>query len=133
MAENKEAHDEGARDFGVFLAKVNDGDAQLELSRELHSLLEALADEADRTMGIAKGTLTLKLGFAVEHNGVVGVKYDVATKEPTIARGGSVFWLTKGRNLTNENPKQKKLPFDVVESKREVRDVNEEKAAPRSV
>lgn len=126
--------EEGPRSFGVFLAQVDDGQAMIVLSQEQHDLLVALAAEAERTQTAAKGKLTLTLGFTVEPSGVTGVTYATATKEPTPVRGGSMFWLSKGNNLTVENPRQKKLPFDVSASADERRDaLDADRAPPRSV
>lgn len=134
MPKAEEAKDEGPRNFGVFLSHVDDGDAVIACSQEMHDLMVALSEEADRTQGTAKGALTLKLDFKVEHSGVVGVTYSIATKEPTPARGGSVFWLSGGKNLVVENPRQKKLPFDVSRpAVEETRDALSEKATPRGV
>jgi hypothetical protein len=110
-------HIEGPRSFAVFLQQLADGSAHAELSREMHALLEFLHDEAQQrgAAGVASGKLTLTLGFKVETKGVVGIKYDVTTKEPKPERGGDVFWLTKGRNLSKDNPKQQALfPRDVT-------------------
>lgn len=134
MAKTSEDTEEGPRSFGVFLTHLGDGEALIALSKEQHDLLIALAEEADRTQSTVKGSLTLKIDFKVEHSGVVGAVYSIATKEPSPPRGGSIFWLSKGKNLTVENPRQKKLPFDVVEVRGEVREVPErEKGAPRGV
>lgn len=132
---SKEKETEGPRNFGVFLSRVDDGDAVIALSAEQHKLMTVLATEADRIQGTVKGSLTLKLDFAVEHNGVVGVKYSIARKEPSPARGGSVFFMSKGNNLEVENPRQKKLNFDVVGPAEEARDplAASERTAPRGV
>jgi hypothetical protein len=123
--------EEGPRSFGVFLTQVDDGQALIVLSQEQHDLLIALSTEADRTQSPAKGKLTLSLEYTVEPSGVTAVKYGVATKEPSPVRGGSMFWLSKGSNLTVENPRQKQLPFE-VKATIEAREVAE-KAPPRGV
>jgi hypothetical protein len=108
---------EGPRSFGVFLQQLADGAAHSELSRETHDLLEKLHDEAQQRgpAGIASGKLTLTIDFKVETKGIVGIKYGITTKEPKPDRGGDVFWLTKGRNLSKDNPKQQGLfPVDVT-------------------
>jgi len=134
MSKKEETEAEGPRNFGVFLTHLDDGDAVIALSAETHKLMVALAAEAERVQGTVKGSLTLKLDFKVEHNGVVGVNYSIASKEPSPARGGSVFWLSAGSNLIVENPRQKKLPFDVSRPNDEgARDPLTERAAPRGV
>lgn len=67
-------------------------------------------------------------------DGVVGVNYSIARKEPAPARGGSLFFM-KDNNLVVENPRQKKLPFDVSRSDGEARDplAQTERTAPRGV
>jgi len=135
MSKKEPEETEGPRNFGVFLNHVDDGDAVIALSEEMHKLMAKLSDEADRIQGTVKGAMTLKLGFVVEHNGVVGVKYSIGTKEPEPARGGSVFFMSKGKNLVVENPRQKKLPFDVSrDAAGETRDpLASNGAAPRGV
>lgn len=107
---SEETPNEGTRSFSVFLAQVDDGEAHAELSRELHALCAALDEECKNT-GKAKGKLTLDLAISVEKGGLVTVGYEVRKREPKKSRGGSVFFLTKGRNLTTENPRQQKLPL----------------------
>jgi len=135
MSRKEEDTEEGPRNFGVFLTNLDGGDAVIALSAEQHRLMTVLATEAERIQGTVKGKLTLTLDFKVEHNGVVGVNYAIARKEPAPARGGSVFFMSKGNNLMVENPRQKKLPFDVARQAEDARDplAATERTAPRGV
>ena len=131
--ESKE--EEGPRSFARFIELLADGEAHCELSETLQKLGIKLQEEAERTCQVAKGEIVLRLRFKVEDNGIAGVGYEIKVKEPEPARPGSVFWLTKGGNLTPENPRQQKLPLIDVNSRRApARDVQDgEFAEVRSV
>jgi len=103
--------DVGARSFTHFLRQFADGQAHFELTEEMHALLVLLSHEANQRgqAGKAKGRLTLVVDFTVEANGVVGAKYQVNTKEPKPDRSDDVFWLTPGKNLSKDNPKQQTM------------------------
>lgn len=116
---------EGPRAFSAFIAQLGDGEAHVELTTELHSLLSHLYKQAQAggVNGTARGALTLKIMLNVESRGVVGTAYDVTSKEPKPLRGSDVFWLTPGKNLTKKNPKQGELPLrDVSAPKTEIVD-----------
>lgn len=105
MASDKE----GTRSFAVTLQQIGDGSLHAELSETLQKLCGDLSAHAIQFGADAKGTLTLTLALKASANGVVGVAGDVKTKAPKAPRVGSVFWLTKGNNLTPDNPRQQKL------------------------
>lgn len=124
MAENEKS--EGPRSFARFIEMVSDGACQSEASAELLKLCNTLREDAAARSATSKGEITLRIGLAVEPSGVVGVAYDVKIKEPPKARPKGVLWLTKGGNLTPQNPRQQTLPLREVggtaEPAREVRD-----------
>lgn len=128
--------DDGARSATRFIEQVAEGQCNADLSHALHKLGLKLAAET-RTRGAkAAGEVMLKLKFTAEPNGIVGVGYEINCKEPKSATSGSVFWITKGGNFSNENPRQTSFP-GVREVKRN-EDVREIEAAndnsePRSV
>lgn len=121
---------EGARGFGALLHQVDDGCAHAELSEELQRLGGTLNAQAIQYGAKSKGTLTLTLTLTAEANGTVNVDYDVKVKTPKPKRPRSVFWLTRGNNLTPENPKQQRLPLREVPVQGPARDVPTE---PREV
>jgi hypothetical protein len=101
---------EGPRAFARWLQLVADGKAHVELSTTLFDLMKKLRSFAINTQNIAKGEVLVRFKFKVEPTGIVGIGYEIKTKEPEPARPGAVMWLTKGGNLTPENPKQQDLP-----------------------
>lgn len=131
---SKQDKDEGARAFGVFLQKIDDGTVHAECSDELHALAKALKDHVVATNQKTKGTFTLKLTFTASPNGTVEVNADISSKPPKkAAHAPGMFWLTRGGNLTPENPKQPDLfPKEVPAAPASVRDIEETKPA-RSV
>ena len=125
--------EEGPRSFSLLLQQVADGDAHAELSQSLHELTLGLAVAARATAGVVKGELMLRLRMTVDEKGVVGVGYEVKIKEPPPTRSSSVFWITKGGNLTPENPRQANLfPRDVTKQE-EAKDVGTDEQDARSV
>ena len=126
------AEQEGARGFSVTLQTLDEGRVHAELSETLQKLAGELSDFANN-FGKAKGTLTLALNLEADSNGLVAVVADIKTKSPKIPHGRSIFWLTKGNNLTPENPRQQKLPLREVPTS-QVRDIPaDEKPAARGV
>ena len=117
--------DEGPRSFSVFVSKLADGEAEQHLSHELHELAKRLQEQAVAQNDKVKGTLTLTINFIAEPKGFVGIGYDIASKEPKPRRQASMFWLTKGGNLTPHNPAQlglelREVPAGVGRGYREV-------------
>jgi hypothetical protein len=103
------------------------------MSMELQTLLKNLAEHAAFTRSDAKGSLTLKLSFSVESNGITNIGYDIGVKTPKRKTGKTTMWLTRGGNLSVSNPRQQSLPLrdvaqprnfvDVVPDNRQVKDV----------
>lgn len=107
--------EEGPRGFGPFLSRVDDGRVYDDLGEQLQKLMGEL-DQYAQSFGKAKGELSIALKFSVEANGVVGVTAEIKAKSPKVTRPKSIFWLTKGNNLSAENPRQQKLPLREVPS-----------------
>jgi hypothetical protein len=59
------------------------------------------------------GEITLKIKL-IANEEVITAGYAVAVKEPPQRNKASSFWVTKGGNLTVENPRQTKLPLKEV-------------------
>lgn len=109
----EQAQQEGARSFAHWLTRLGDGQAAADLSQAMFELGGELRRHAlDR--GEAKGELTLHLKFKVDNIGQVITTYQVKVKEPEPVRPASMFWLTKGGNLSVENPRQTTLPLRQV-------------------
>lgn len=129
----KPPEQEGPRSFNVFLNHLADGEAELELSRQLQSLIKDMRAEAIARNGKIKGTLAVALKFTIGATGPVAVTYDVTTKAPKRVTSEGHFWITAGGNLSHTNPKQETLPgMRVVEPPPPALDIeDEERPAPR--
>ena len=113
---NDEKKEEGPRSFARFVEQVADGQCHNDLSQELHELLKVCGNDANARRDVSRGKLTLELSLKVdpEPGRVVGVVYSIKTKHPEKKRPAGLFWLTKGGNLTVENPRQQTLPLREV-------------------
>lgn len=132
MSKELEPHeDEGTRAFGVLLSQVDDGCFHAEASETLQALTRELAAYAGKYMRDAKGDLTLKLSLKVSPQGTVTLTGDVKKKAPPTPRGATTFWVTKGGNLANENPRQQKLPLRDVSAPEKPRDIEPTKQETR--
>ena len=105
---------EGPRGFAVLVQQIDDGELHAELSAEIKRLSGDLSEHAEKTGATAKGAITLTLSLSAKANGTVSVEADVKTKSPKAKRPGSTFWITKGGNLSAENPRQARLPLREV-------------------
>lgn len=95
------------RNFGQFLASLEDGRFNRDVSDAQRELIQALNNLPG---GKGKGTIALTLNFSLD-GGVVEVTTDYKVKAPKLARGRSVFWATPENNLTQRNPAQIEMPF----------------------
>jgi hypothetical protein len=125
--------EEGQRAFGALLTQVDDGTLHDEATSALHALNTKLAEHAERYGAIAKGAITLKLSIAMKPNGTAEVSGEIVSKEPKAPKAGSVFWLTKGNNLSPDNPRQQKLPLREVPKADRVVELDELGGDVRSV
>lgn len=115
---------EGPRSFARFIESLADGAANSQLSEELFELARKLQNEAQMRDVAVKGELTLKIKLSADPMGMVGVLYDVKRKDPTRPTRVGVMWLTKGGNLSAQNPRQPELPnIRQVKAREEVREV----------
>jgi hypothetical protein len=94
---------EGPRSFAVFVRDAANGTLDTRVSEELHTLAQAIEDEAMKR-GKAKGTLTLKIMIDADDQGNGNMKFAVDSKEPTIVNNGGPVWFTKGSNVALEPP-----------------------------
>lgn len=123
MSESTEEQ-EGPRAFSVLLQAIADGELHLEAGKKTQALLKKLRDHAETNNSTASGKLTIELGFRIDARGVVTVGHSVEAVEPKTKRAPATMWLTKGGNLTPENPRQMSLGLRTVEGgKEEVRTV----------
>jgi hypothetical protein len=121
---------EGPRSFTAFINALADGEAEGELSFQLHELAKRMQQEAKARGDKVSGSLSLNIKMVVDTSGHAIVGYDVSTKQPKRKTSGAVFWLTEGGNLSADNPRQAKLPLREVKGGREpARDITEPKSA----
>jgi hypothetical protein len=105
---------EGPRGFAVLIQQIDEGCLHAEMSEAIQQAcgdLQLLAEHMEKD---AKGTVSLTLSFEVSRVGTVRVRGEVKAKTPKMRPAQSVFWLTKGNNLSPENPRQQKLPLREV-------------------
>lgn len=102
--------DEGPRSFTHFLEHLGGGDARRELSEELHELGKRLAHETAARDRNATGEITLKIKLKADKSGLVSTTYEIKRKDPSRTATPGVVWLTRGGNLSPENPRQSDLP-----------------------
>ena len=97
-----------ARPFIDTLRDIEAGGLLDELSETQHSLVDAI-----RQTGKG-GELTIKLTYKPDGSGQMTIKADVKAKEPILARGTSLFFLTPEGNLTRRDPRQQDLTLRTV-------------------
>jgi hypothetical protein len=109
------------RPFIDTLRDVETGGLLDELTDTQHSLVDAI-----RATGKA-GELVIKLTYKPEGAGQMTIKADVKSKEPVLARGTSLFFLTPEGNLSRRDPRQQELSLRTVDSEPvpELRQVSE--------
>ncbi|GBQ69752.1 hypothetical protein AA103196_2300 [Ameyamaea chiangmaiensis NBRC 103196] len=109
------------RQFSQLVAVAEDGQLNDDLDQEVTDLVAILNDAAASRNGKAKGSITLKVDFALD-GGIITISTDYAVKKPKVARARSAFWATPDNKLSRRNPKQHELPLrDVSTSSNELR------------
>lgn len=120
------SEEEGAHSFAHQVATLCEGEANEAISDEMFALLQSLRAEASARRKQVKGTLKVELFFVVDDNDTVGITYSVKKKAPEPRRQSAHMWLTKGGNLSPENPRQQKLPLrEVNGDRRPLREVED--------
>lgn len=92
------------RQYTDIIARIERGDAAHDLTMEIAKVLESLRDAAG-PKSKAKGSVTLKLEFAVEGQ-VVEIAADISSKMPKLKRARTVMFLTADGQLSDEHPDQ---------------------------
>ena len=101
---------EGPRSFAHHILTFSEGDLNAECSEELRRLLFNLHEDAMKRSKPSKGSFRLELTIEVSEAGMVGISPSIKTKAPEPKRRSGHMWVTKGGNLTHENPRQTTLP-----------------------
>ena len=124
--------DEEARDFSHFFNSLDEGNAAAEASVALQELVKETSAKAAHRMKALVGTLNIALAVAIDETGVSRVTYEIKAKPPKHKTQPSTFWVSKGGNLTPNNPRQIELGIrDVSRGQAPARDVAPVAAAPR--
>ncbi|MGQ9945976.1 hypothetical protein [Pseudomonas aeruginosa] len=98
------------RPFLDTLRDVESGGLLDELTDAQHSLIDVIR------LTNKAGELTIKLTYKPEGAGQMTIKADVKTKEPVLARGTSLFFLTPEGNLSRRDPRQQELSLRTVDT-----------------
>jgi hypothetical protein len=105
---------EGPRSFSVFMHELSEGEAHGEASQKLHELVNKMQDAALDQGKEVKGEFTLSLKLKVDPRGTASVDYTIKAKAPDRHRLRATLFVTKGGNLSVENPRQQTLPLREV-------------------
>lgn len=71
-------------------------------------------------MRAAKAQIAVAITLVLD-SGNIMMTADVQSKNPPKPRNRTIFWLSEdGKGVCRENPKQPRLPFDVIAGKREI-------------
>ena len=86
---------------------------------EAGGLLEELTDAQHNLIDLIRltnkpGALTITLNYKPEGAGQITLKSEIKTKEPKIARGSSLFFLTPEGNLSRRDPRQQTMDLRPV-------------------
>lgn len=120
---------EGARSFARVVEFACSGAMHADASEEFHQFLGKLKKLAQRNNG-AKGTFTLTLNVALDEADQAQLHYSLKSKVPETKRRNGAAWLTRGGNLTPDNPRQRELPLmDVSKTARPMTDHRAEQGA----
>lgn len=130
----KEPEEETPRPFAMLLTQIGDGELHDECGIQMQNLVRELVAQTKIYRRDTKGSLTLVLNVTSLGTGQVSVTGDVRLKTPTTKRPGSVFFATKGANLSVENPRQTRLfTRDVPASTAQPKDLSDDNRPIRSV
>lgn len=112
------------RDFAVLLSQLSGGELRDEVNEKVLSTMATLFEHAKLTNRKAKGSVSLKVEFEVEPNGLATILGDVDTKVPKPLRSTDHFYTDEGGGFCRNNPRQMNLPIrDVAQSDKPVREV----------
>lgn len=109
------------KSFSVVLATLEGGAFNDTLSREVQELIGDMSNHAQAYgSGSARGSVAINLDFVLK-NGVFTVTAGKKITAPKERKSESIFWADKDNNLTEENPRQRKLDFGPGVEKMETR------------
>lgn len=109
------------KDFSRVVAELEDGQFNVDCSTKLQESLKALKERCDMDgVKAAKAQIAVAITIVLD-SGNIMMSAEVQSKNPPKPRGRTIFWLSDdGKGICRENPKQPRLPFDVIAGKREI-------------
>lgn len=106
---NEETGDRNAKSFATFLASIEAGTINDDLSRKLRDLIGDMSNHA-ADYGAAKGKLQITIDFALDEK-VMSVSTDVKVTPPKDKKGKDIFWITPENDLSRQDPRQRRFDF----------------------
>lgn len=119
MANEEDQSTDGPRSFARFSEQACSGSLHADASNEFHAMITKLKNLAMTRGGSPKGTFELKVNVQLDAADATtaAITYSVKHKVPEPARRKGEMFVTKGCNLTPDNPRQRSLPLEEVKSK----------------
>jgi len=116
------------KDFSRVIAELEDGQFNADCSAKLQESLKELQERCDIDgMRAAKAQIAVVITLVLD-SGNITMTADVQSKNPPKPRNRTIFWLSEdGKGVCRENPKQPRLPFDVIAGNREVVNFDQER------
>ena len=116
------------KDFSRIIAELEDGQFNADCSAKLQESLKALQERCNIDgLRSAKAQIAVAITLVLD-SGNIMMTADVQSKNPPKPRNRTIFWLSDdGKGVCRENPKQPRLPFDVIAGKREIVTYDEER------
>lgn len=109
------------KSFAVVLASLEGGAFIDTLSREVQELIGDMSNHAQAYgSGNARGAVVLNLDIVLK-NGIFEITAGKKITAPKERKSQSIFWADKDNNLTEENPRQRKMDFGPGVEKMETR------------
>lgn len=99
--------------FDELIAKLDSGQTNSEITREVRDMLAALNERAQNS-GSAKGKLTLTLDFAVANNGRVEIQASTKIQRPGPPKTKETRWIGPKGELLAADPRQSGFAFKVA-------------------
>lgn len=96
--------------FDELISVHKSGETNLELSRELRSLMDKLSERATED-GSASGSITLTLKLEASGSGRVEITATSKVQAPGPRKTSEVRWLGKSGSLESQDPRQATLPL----------------------
>ncbi|MDA0780642.1 MAG: hypothetical protein PQ612_05870 [Rickettsiales bacterium] len=110
-SDDNESND-SARSFTLFLATLEDGELNSELSQGLRQLSKKMNEHCINYGSKAKGKIKIEIDLILE-KGCFDIRSKFKVTEPEAPRLRSIAWADKSYNLLPNNPRQNDMFRDV--------------------